>query len=111
MADDAKTVADADFVEQDGRGEGGEADLEGEVSLVLGDEAEHDVDLHEEVIDSEVAWSGKIFDVERLAVRLPDGRQSIRDVVRHPGAVAIVALTENGKIALVRQYRTALCTE
>ena len=108
MADDAKTVADAEFVEQDGRGEGGEADLEGEVSLVLGDEAEHDVDLHEEVIDSEVAWSGKIFDVERLAVRLPDGRQSIRDVVRHPGAVAIVALTENGKIALVRQYRTAL---
>ncbi len=32
----------------------------------------------------------------------------MRDVVRHPGAVAVVALTEMGKIALVRQYRTSL---
>jgi ADP-ribose pyrophosphatase len=31
-----------------------------------------------------------------------------RDVVRHPGAVAIVALTDDGRICLVRQYRTAL---
>lgn len=76
--------------------------------LLLGDEAEHDADLHEEVVDSEIAWKGRIFDVERLAVRLPNGRQGIRDVVRHPGAVAIVALTETGKIALVRQFRTSL---
>ena len=76
--------------------------------LVLGDEAEHDADLHEEIIDSEIAWHGKIFDVERMEVRLPNGHQSVRDVVRHCGAAAVVALTENGKIALVRQYRTAL---
>ncbi len=77
-------------------------------SLILGDEAEHDADLHEEVISSDIAWRGKIFDVERLEVRLPNGRTSLRDVVRHRGAVAIVALTETGKIALVRQYRTSL---
>ena len=41
-------------------------------------------------------------------MKLPNGRVSRRDVVRHHGAVAIVALTESGKIALVRQYRTAL---
>ncbi len=41
-------------------------------------------------------------------LKLKNGRCSVRDVVRHCGAVAIVALTENGKIALVRQYRTAL---
>lgn len=77
-------------------------------SLVLGDEAEHDADLHEEVLSSEIAWKGKIFDVERMQVRLPNGRTSVRDIVRHHGAVAIVALTETGKIALVRQYRASL---
>lgn len=86
----------------------GESEMEGEVSLVLGDEAEHDADLHEQILDSEIAWQGKIFNVERMEVRLPNGHTSMRDVVRHCGAAAVVALTENGKIALVRQYRTSL---
>lgn len=86
----------------------GESEMEGEVSLVLGDEAEHDADLHEQILDSEIAWQGKIFNVERMDVRLPNGHTSMRDVVRHCGAAAVVALTENGKIALVRQYRTSL---
>lgn len=79
-----------------------------ETGLVLGDDDVRDVDLHEQILNSETAWSGKIFDVECLEVKLPNGRVSRRDVVRHHGAVAIVALTESGKIALVRQYRTAL---
>ena len=79
-----------------------------ETGLVLGDDDERDADLHEQVLSSETAWSGKIFDVECLEVKLQNGRVSRRDVVRHHGAVAIVALTESGKIALVRQYRTAL---
>lgn len=77
-------------------------------SLVLGDEAEHDAELREEPLSSEIVWKGKIFDVERMQVRLPNGRTSVRDIVRHHGAVAIVALTETGKIALVRQYRASL---
>ncbi|AEB07869.1 NUDIX hydrolase [Coriobacterium glomerans PW2] len=76
--------------------------------LVLGDEDEHDVELHEDILTQDTVWSGKIFNVETSDVRLPNGRCSQRDVVRHVGAVAIVALTETGKIALVRQYRTAL---
>ena len=79
-----------------------------DTQLVLGDDDERDADLHEEILSQETAWSGKIFDVECLEVKLPNGRVSRRDVVRHHGAVAIVALTESGKIALVRQYRTAL---
>ena len=85
-----------------------EVEEAGETGLVLGDDDERDADLHEQVLSSETAWSGKIFDVECLEVKLPNGRVSRRDVVRHHGAVAIVALTESGKIALVRQYRTAL---
>ena len=85
-----------------------EPEMEDLPALVLGDEAEHDAELHEEVIDSEIAWRGKIFDVERLQVRLPNGHTSVRDVVRHRGVAAVVALTTSGKIALVRQYRTSL---
>ncbi|WP_418723139.1 NUDIX domain-containing protein [Enorma sp.] len=87
---------------------GVEAEEVEETGLVLGDDDVRDVDLHEQILNSETAWSGKIFDVECLEVKLPNGRVSRRDVVRHHGAVAIVALTESGKIALVRQYRTAL---
>ena len=94
-----------DEVVEEASVEVGEAE---ETGLVLGDDDERDVDLHEQVLNSETAWSGKIFDVECLEVKLPNGRVSRRDVVRHHGAVAIVALTESGKIALVRQYRTAL---
>mgnify|MGYP000286794973 FL=1 len=76
--------------------------------LVLGDDDPRDAALAERPITEDVVWTGRIFNVDRLQVQLPDGRNSIRDVVRHPGAVAVVALTEEGRICLVRQYRTAL---
>lgn len=79
-----------------------------ERELVLGDDDPRDADLAERPLTEDVAWTGRIFNVDRLRVELPDGRVAIRDVVRHPGAVAIVALTEDGRICLVRQYRTAL---
>ena len=77
-------------------------------TLVLGDDDERDPGLHERILSEDLAWHGKIFDVNTLQVELPNGHTSRRDIVRHCGAAAIVALTESGKIALVRQYRTAL---
>lgn len=79
-----------------------------ERELVLGDDDPRDAGLAEHPLNEDVAWTGRIFNVNRLQVELPDGRRALRDVVRHPGAVAIVALTEEGRICLVRQYRTAL---
>ena len=76
--------------------------------LVLGDDDPRDAALAERPLTEDVAWTGRIFNVDRLRVELPDGRVAIRDVVRHPGAVAVVALTDDGRICLVRQYRTAL---
>lgn len=76
--------------------------------LVLGEEDPRDSGLAEHVVSEDVAWTGRIFNVDRLRVRMPDGREALRDVVRHPGAVAVVALTDDGRICLVRQYRTAL---
>lgn len=79
-----------------------------ERELVLGDDDPRDTALAERPLTEDVAWTGRIFNVDRLRVQLPDGRNAIRDVVRHPGAVAVVALTDEGRICLVRQYRTAL---
>ena len=76
--------------------------------LVLPEEDPRDAGLRELPLAETTEFSGRIFDVNRLSVRLPDGREALRDVVRHPGAVGIVALTDDGRICLVRQYRSAL---
>ena len=81
---------------------------EAEQALVLGDDDPRDAGLHERIISEEQAWHGKFLDVRSAQVELPNGRVTSRDLVRHPGAAAVVALTETGKIVLVRQYRTAI---
>lgn len=77
-------------------------------NLVLGNDDPRDVELEEKPLTEDVMWTGRIFNVNRLRVQLPNGQKALRDIVRHPGAVAIVALTDDGRICLVRQYRTSL---
>ena len=76
--------------------------------LVLGGDDPRDAELVETVTAEDGVFQGRIFNVNRLSVKLPDGRDALRDVVRHPGAVAIVALTDDSRICLVRQYRSSL---
>ena len=83
-------------------------DAEAEPGLVLGDEDPRDAELHEQILGEQQAFKGRILDVRSVDVELPNGRRSKRDVVRHPGVAAVVALTNEGKIVLVRQYRTAI---
>lgn len=64
--------------------------------------------LSEEVLDSRPVWHGAFLTAEDVTVRLPNGKVAQRDVLRHPGAVAVIALTADGKVVLVHQYRTAL---
>jgi ADP-ribose pyrophosphatase len=40
-------------------------------------------------------------------VRLPDGREATKEIVEHPGAVAIIPILDNGKLLVVKQYRAA----
>ena len=82
--------------------------IEDEPSLVLGDDDPRDAALHERIVAEDVAWHGHILDVHQLRVELPNGKPAGRDVVRHPGAAAVVALTTSGKIVLVRQYRAPI---
>ncbi len=61
--------------------------------------------LTEEVLSSDPRFIGRVFSVEVQDVRLPDGRRSKREVVRHPGGACVVALDDEQNLFLVRQHR------
>ncbi|NUQ00396.1 MAG: NUDIX hydrolase [Armatimonadetes bacterium] len=61
--------------------------------------------LRETRIDGERVYDGQVVKLEVDRVRLPDGRESVREVVRHPGAVMVVPLTDDGRVVMVRQHR------
>ena len=58
-----------------------------------------------ETVASEVIFEHKIIELARDTVRFSDGHEAERVVVRHPGAVALIAIDEDGRWLLVRQYR------
>jgi ADP-ribose pyrophosphatase len=62
-------------------------------------------DLKEQKISGEEVFRGGFLRLQRDLVRLPDGSQAVREYVHHPGAVAIVALTDAGEVVLERQHR------
>ena len=64
----------------------------------------------EKQLDREKVFSGKIVDVYHDKVALPDGREALREVCEHPGAVAILAL-DGEDMLFVRQYRHAVLAE
>ena len=63
--------------------------------------AEHDF----ATVDSETIYVGKIFALRADEVRMPGGNTARREVVEHYGAVAVLALDDDGNIVLVYQYR------
>jgi ADP-ribose pyrophosphatase len=68
-------------------------------------------DLSETFLDGEQVFSGRLLKVRRDRVRLPDGSESAREYIRHPGAVAIVALLDDGRVLLERQHRYPLARD
>ncbi len=62
-------------------------------------------ELAESKETSTTLFTGKIVRLEYDEVRLPNGKMATREVIRHRGAVAVVALTDEGEILLERQYR------
>lgn len=67
-----------------------------------------DSHLIETGIDNLEAFSGRLLKVQVDRVRLPDGNEAIREYVRHPGAVAVVAVLDNGQLLFERQFRYPL---
>jgi ADP-ribose pyrophosphatase len=64
--------------------------------------------LEEKTIASKSIFDGKIIRLQVDEVELPNGNTSTREIVKHPGAVAVLAVTEENKLVLVRQYRKPL---
>ena len=66
------------------------------------------MDLKEVTRDSVEIFKGHIIRVRVDTVELPNGQEGTREIVDHNGAVAIIALDDNGQIKMVRQYRKAV---
>ena len=61
-----------------------------------------------ECLSHERVYSGKVFNVDRDRVRMPNGREVTVDIVRHPKSVVLLPVPEPGRIILIRQYRYAV---
>lgn len=64
-----------------------------------------DAHLREDSLSSELVFAGNFLQIQRDIVRLPDGGQASREYIRHPGAVMIVPLLDDGRLLLERQFR------
>lgn len=69
------------------------------------------MELEEVCIESNAVYDGCLLHVRHDTVRLPDGNTSVREYITHPGAVAVLALTDSGNLIMERQYRYAAARE
>ena len=65
------------------------------------------MDMTEKKLARQDIYKGRVVTLHVDTVELPDGGTSIREIVDHPGGVAILALDENHRVPVVRQYRYA----
>ena len=63
--------------------------------------------LHERLIASRGVFSGRLISVRVDEVALPDGARTTREIVAHPGAVAVVPILDDGRVVMIRQHRHA----
>lgn len=70
----------------------------------------HQRNLDETFISSKVAFAGRLLKVNIDTVTLPNGRETTRELIHHPGAVAVVPILDDGSMVFVKQYRYPLGT-
>lgn len=58
---------------------------------------------------SDTVYVGRVLALRRDHVVMPDGQAAMREVLEHPGAVAILALDDDGSVVMVDQYRHPVC--
>lgn len=61
--------------------------------------------LNEKAMYSKMIFQGKVLTLKCDTVELPNGAEATREIIEHPGAVAVVPFTDDGQIVLVKQYR------
>jgi len=62
----------------------------------------------EKTLESKLIHKGRIISLYQEKVLLPNGKESVREIVRHKGACAVIAKTKEDKLILIRQYRKSL---
>lgn len=62
----------------------------------------------EQTIKSDKVYQGKIINLRIDTVELPDQKYSKREIIEHPGAVAVIPITEDNKIVMVKQFRKSV---
>jgi ADP-ribose pyrophosphatase len=67
--------------------------------------------LEEKTVASQQVYDGVLLRVRSDTVRLPDGKQAVREYIEHPGAVMIIPLLPDGRVVLERQFRYPLHRE
>lgn len=65
----------------------------------------HQQNLDETFINSKIGFEGRLLQVNIDTVKLPDGSESTRELIHHPGAVAVIPILDDGRIVFVKQYR------
>lgn len=63
------------------------------------------MNLEEKQLSAEYLYKGKIINLRRDEVLLPNGENALREVIEHPGGVCVAAITDNDEILMVRQFR------
>lgn len=64
--------------------------------------------MHEKILKATTVFDGKLIHVETRDVQLEDGRHAYREVVRHPGAVALIVRRADGRFIFVKQFRSGI---
>lgn len=67
-----------------------------------------DAPLRETTVRSDAVFRGRLLDVRRDLIRLPDGDEATREFIVHPGAVMVVPILDDGRLVMVRQWRYPL---
>lgn len=68
------------------------------------------MDMTERTVEHTRVYDGVIVNVDLDRVSLPNGRTAKREIVQHPGGVAVLPLNEDGTVTVVRQYRYAFAS-
>ena len=63
------------------------------------------MDYTEKTLSREDIYQGRVVELHRDRILLPDGRESTREVMEHPGGVTVIPVDEQGMVTCVRQYR------
>ncbi len=61
--------------------------------------------LFEKTLSTKKVYEGSIISVEKMTVELPNKKTTHRDIIRHPGAAAVLPIDDKGYVHVVKQYR------